>query len=522
MVHSNPEVFLFCLPSSGEPLPLAPFLEWIQSAYRSLKPEERTALWSKIALPAFPGKPLQDWLDGKDFGDPGMILRSKEELGFDQKRLYAGIWRLFHALYSGQRSLFIISGVDRPNPGLPAFLKMGLENEGQRTPLIIGLFSNWGQQSSWDPQEREDFFRVVEDRERIDHRIHKTPKLMEEPVPASNTKAVLKVLQYQLNFYILENHTLPKEWDRLGQKESEYHWLQGLLALNQEKYTQALVNLQSSIRLSKKAGQKSLWKKILVLALCYYQKNDIKSAQKSYQQSEHLYQESSHGPEDQLYFQALRMTIFEREWEEPAKRPDCYTVIEFAAQYTEVPFYSILTSRMSYYRAIMQDFSPEEALMRAEENAQKLQEQESLFLLAKLSHIRGYLCQNLDPVKSLGYFEEGINLRKKVGSRDGLIKAYNGVGYYCFTLGDHGRALDYYGEALALLEKTEDFIEICLTLFNIALTYFLGGDFTGALGLFVAITNVLDYLDIPALPWHSREKLLFSPASAPYTWAVQP
>ena len=73
--------------------------------------------------------------------------------------------------------------------------------------------------------------------------------------------------------------------------------------------------------------------------------------------------------------------------------------------------------------------------------------------------------------KALGYYEEALPLRRQVGDRSGEATTLNNIGAVYSALGEKGKALGYYEEALPLSRQVGDRFGESVTRFNMAMVF---------------------------------------------------
>lgn len=496
------------LEGTGQEDCLFPFSAWLPAAYESLDDQARGKFWKKVSPYIRQEAGLKSWLEGRDSPRWDDLLRSREEIHFERRLLWQTLWRMISLLMERKAGIILLEGLEKGDPDFFGFLEAGLEYPGP-LPLIALLFT--GTLAALNPRTQthyRTFFDALERQDRIVHVLLEAPKR-----PLGKTAVLLNTTQGRKLPEVLLRRRLFLGMEGSFQipaaQPAEVRELalryKGMLELMGDRSNEALASLQAALAVQRQGGR-SLWETLLLIALAHHRKNDRPQAEKYFQRAQRL--EPRH-PEQRVaeFSQALNLMIHESRWENPDVREEMFQEFRSLKENPDSPYTGMVYSTLSYYRALMARDGLEAAQKEALVQLEVFRNQGSLFQESKLLHMLGYLHQTTDPKKAVDYFDRGIQLRKKLGSVDGLIKAYNGVGYFCFSQGDHQKSLDYFQGALELLENTEDFIEISLTLFNVSLTYFMGGSFSAALEILQRILEVMDNLKIRSLPWHSRQKL---------------
>jgi len=122
------------------------------------------------------------------------------------------------------------------------------------------------------------------------------------------------------------------------------------------------------------------------------------------------------------------------------------------------------------------------------------------YRLARAYHTRGmaYAVQG-DYKNVFKYYKISRNYYKVLKDYKGLSYIYNGMGFYFYLTGSYHESLDCYFKALQYIRQFNDYHEVSMTLFNIALCFFMG--FEDALSLkyldnMLSLMNSMDYKNI--------------------------
>ncbi|MCX7920862.1 MAG: diguanylate cyclase [Clostridia bacterium] len=103
----------------------------------------------------------------------------------------------------------------------------------------------------------------------------------------------------------------------------------------------------------------------------------------------------------------------------------------------------------------------------------------------------------------LNYLRKSEKLKLQLGNKRELAHIYNGFGYHYFTIGDYKNAHKCYGKALYYLKAIDDYHEFCLTLYNIALNFFLAFEHKLSAQYLEKVILIMSMLKNESLKYHS-------------------
>lgn len=101
---------------------------------------------------------------------------------------------------------------------------------------------------------------------------------------------------------------------------------------------------------------------------------------------------------------------------------------------------------------------------------------------AVLAGLKGSLSTRIDnPDRTKEHYEQSLKLFKELDSKEGISKAFFGLGVVEDSKGDYGRALEYYQKSLALYQELDYFPDIAIALTYISWIYLQIGKLDQAL-----------------------------------------
>jgi class 3 adenylate cyclase/Tfp pilus assembly protein PilF len=391
------------------------------------------------------------------------------------------------------------------SPSLLDFLIWLIQEETVFPLKIIGLFNHnsellpQGMNEHW-----EVFFNYMEDNGLILHKsILLTANILDSVGEDNNVQSqqnYLYILELQKSFFAYDD---PKK--NIGENQDDIvkartHLERGQIYLLGGNYLQALIELQEAVSIGRNRGLDDLWRGLLILALAYYRNKNQNLAEKTFYSSAKVFPWSSKQLKED-YFLLFQVFIFEKQWDAETNQ-GIYRRLVALEPKTKEMYLSVLQGRFSYFHNIHRIFELENAIALAKLLFKRQMEQGNEFRAARLLHFLGYFYQSIDPEIALGYYSYCIEIRQKLKVNESLVRVYNGTGYYCSQIGRFDQAIRYYRQALELLEMGEDFVEISLTIFNIAQVYFLAGNFKQSLHLYQKLLAVMDAKGIDYITYH--------------------
>lgn len=125
-------------------------------------------------------------------------------------------------------------------------------------------------------------------------------------------------------------------------------------------------------------------------------------------------------------------------------------------------------------------------------------------LLGSLYHNKATILSNLGQDSlAIRHYKKSEVLKLKVGNPQEIIRLYNGFGYAHFSRGNWSNALEYYLKSFEMLKQVKDYVEICLTVFNMGETYFYAGQTELTLFYLNALVQLMRTLSIDKIPFHN-------------------
>jgi signal transduction histidine kinase/tetratricopeptide (TPR) repeat protein len=124
-------------------------------------------------------------------------------------------------------------------------------------------------------------------------------------------------------------------------------------------------------------------------------------------------------------------------------------------------------------------------------------------LLGALLHNKAVIYSNLgDKKQAFKHYKLSEKYKVKVGNIREIVRIYNGFGYAYFIEGDFKKALLYYTKSVGLLTETQDYLEICLTIFNIAECYFFALHYEETIYYLNMMIQLMGTLGLDRIPFH--------------------
>lgn len=207
---------------------------------------------------------------------------------------------------------------------------------------------------------------------------------------------------------------------------------------------------------------------------------------------------------EQIFFQEL-LRALRNQSADPITIENCIRRLKSQGWYFEL---SILFGLYEYLYPIYLR-SPEDALRLGREGIRLARKISAKNRIAASSHILGVF-YNLSGNTSQAekYYRTALRLRKEIDDVTETIKILNGYGYFLFLNGHFRRARSMFQHALQLLYHRFDFVEICLTMYNLTLISIVQNRNEEAFEYLDTILQIMKILGIEDLPFHPHEKLL--------------
>lgn len=127
------------------------------------------------------------------------------------------------------------------------------------------------------------------------------------------------------------------------------------------------------------------------------------------------------------------------------------------------------------------------------------------FRLARAYHTLGmaYAVQG-DYSNVFKYYKISRHYNKLLDDVRGLSYIYNGMGFYFYLTGKYNESIDCYFKALKYIKRFNDYHEAAMTLFNIALSYFMGFEDKLALKFLDYMLIIMNAMNYKNLAYHSE------------------
>ena len=129
---------------------------------------------------------------------------------------------------------------------------------------------------------------------------------------------------------------------------------------------------------------------------------------------------------------------------------------------------------------------------------------ENLFNLAMAYHQKGIIHSFLnEPGKSLEFLSKSEQLRLELGQDLDIIRINNGIGYLHLQNEEYQEAFARLSKSLSVLERIRNYNEIAVTIFNLALLYFLTGNYSLSLDLIEKVLAIMKVIKMTHIPYRS-------------------
>lgn len=282
----------------------------------------------------------------------------------------------------------------------------------------------------------------------------------------------------------------------------------GKTSLYLGEYNEALLYFQTALNLVQTAGRtRPIIQVGMYLAFVFFKRKESLQADKTIRQILALARELD---EPRLLAKVMFLEKYINENKEPEEKNyrEFLELIQVLNRLHYRNFLSIIFSLTSFLRLVATFENWDKAAEYCRLARREARRTHHMYRQSVIYHAMGYL-QELRGKKTdaLKEFNRSIKLRQLLGNQVELIKVYNGTGYFCFLMGNFILALNYFEKSLRHLENEKDYVETSLTLFNIGIVYFSARDYKKALGFMESILSIMDELQIPELPWHSRRDI---------------
>ena len=491
--------------------PFHPFLHLARRRFESMTLDERKSVLQRLKIYPLHRPWFECWLTGKEFDRWDDVLRVGEEIKFEKSLIFETIFHLLHLLWAKAPQVFIVERLEDARPSLVSFLLWGIQNRPVGLNKILGLFSAGAKPSTqWPEHLKQSFFSALDT-----HQIQLLSPMKEIPTQntsvarvKANSRGRLEGLSLVRIFLAGEDEVI-YEKRQLRPKDAvdvRSALELGLVQFLSERFNEAIVPLEVALKGSKTFAPHLSSRINLILAGCFFKKLDRPFAEK-YLRLGLVNKKLGLATEEARLGTLFFMMIHEKLYEVPAERDNFLELIRGFRKRKEFGYALAAETSLSYFRAVSEVGGRATAVKRALQILTQVKVQGNTYQEAKLYHQLAYLHQELDPEQAQIYFAKTIACSRSLGLSLGLVKDYNGAGYFNLSRGNFSLALEYFQEALTLLADSKDFTETCLTLFNVSLVYFLSGSFQRALAIYQIILGVLDHLEMESLLWHARAEL---------------
>ncbi len=491
--------------------PYHPLLDLARERWLSLDPGRREAVISSVRLHHRHARIFREWLETGTAERDDDFFRPPAEFDFERGRFFRSFADLLAALWDPDDApTVVLENFELAGLPLAAFLLWAMENEARFSLALLCVFNRDSVLSShWQADFRQRFFNQLERFELVQH----FPLDLEteedpEALPDAPRDLPRDISLSRCFLAYEEAGGFPGLQDLPRAEAAKAGYDLGMIDLMTGEVKAAMLSLSEALEKARQAGDAVMMARVNAgMALCDSRVNDVPSLDKHMALARKLAEEAGHAPTI-LLLDFSRFMFQESYTQDPANAPAMRAMEARMEAAGKLDLLLALRSNISYYESVIATDGWQAAYDLAQANLALSEEMDNLYQVSKLHHVVAWLCQ----LKGRGdeairHFDQCIAFRKELGAVDELVRAYNGVGYLCFTIGKFKASLSYFEKSLELLEPQHAYIETCLTLFNIVNIYFFTGMFSGAQDVMERILAVLDNLKLDSLPFHPRKKL---------------
>jgi diguanylate cyclase (GGDEF)-like protein len=155
--------------------------------------------------------------------------------------------------------------------------------------------------------------------------------------------------------------------------------------------------------------------------------------------------------------------------------------------------------------------SMKDSLWMVEKGIAFAEEKQDPYFLSVGCHRKGVLLAGLmGEEEAMDYYIKAVEVREPLEQPLPMVQILNGITYSYLNQGDFSSAFYYMRRALKILDKVEDFAEMGVTLFNLAMLYVFGRNFDKAAEVCQVILKMMQTLDMKRLPFNPQSHILLT------------
>jgi diguanylate cyclase (GGDEF)-like protein len=155
--------------------------------------------------------------------------------------------------------------------------------------------------------------------------------------------------------------------------------------------------------------------------------------------------------------------------------------------------------------------SMKDSLWMVEKGISFAEQKKDHYFLSVGYHRKGVLLAGLiGEEAAMDYYIKAVEVREPLDQPLPMVQILNGITYSYLNQGEFSSAFYYMRRALKILDKVEDFAEMGVTLFNLAMLYVFGRNFEKAAEVCQVILKMMQTLEMKRLPFNPQSHILLT------------
>lgn len=508
--------------------PYDPFLGMIRSVYRDKDPAAAEKSVDSSGVYHFQKEIFTDYLLGREPVERREeIIPFAGEIDYEKKRVLESLWSLFQHHAGGRPLVLVVENLHYAQESVLEFVRFLAAKDSRRPVFLVFAFdrdrkfADAETESAWKTfvHSLEEQFTILDYHAvaGMNAESAAAPGVVPQPPREFRTAAALIRLardHYQFCAYpecrsaVLRAYHMVTGGETLTDRENLllFHTLGDVHTCLDEQdfaliYYNQLLNTVQEMNNAKEildANRK--------IALAYLRRGNTESALKYARQA---WQVELKPGNEQLVARCHLLELFFNDSDLVRENVELYgKLVPLYRKLDLMNMLTILYTNGAYLLALSDAGRQAEAFQLCETGIEMSEAFGNEYRLSIAFHSLALLHQAAgDNRKALLSYKKSERLRIKLGNRIELIKICNGIGYFCYTVEDYRNSLAYFSKALKLLEGENDYQEICLTIFNIAMVFFFARDYRASLKYLEDVLFLMNQLKIERLPYHAKDHL---------------